>query len=79
MRFLSLRAALAMASLASAFCLSRAAWADATLDEPIIWIGQYDSTVINYENAYIQYMVYDPQADVFFRTLTLDVIMMVFN
>lgn len=40
-----------------------AAWADATLDEPIIWVGQYDSTVINYENAYIQYMVYDPQAD----------------
>lgn len=40
-----------------------AAWADDTSDEPIIWVGKYDSRVINYENSYIQYMVYDPQAD----------------
>ncbi len=40
-----------------------AAWADNTSDEPIIWIGNYDSVVVNYENAYIQYMVYDPQVD----------------
>jgi hypothetical protein len=30
-----------------------AAWADNTSEEPIIWIGSYDSTVINYENSYI--------------------------
>lgn len=36
------------------------AWASADDDTPIIWIGNYDSTVINYENSYIYYMVYDP-------------------
>ena len=45
------------------------AWAnigneDATLDDdaPIIWIGGYDETVINYENSYVRYMVLDPIA-----------------
>lgn len=36
------------------------AWAEADNNEPIIWLGDYDSTIINYENSYIQYMVYDP-------------------
>lgn len=36
------------------------AWASADDDTPIIWIGGYDSTVVNYENSYIYYMVYDP-------------------
>lgn len=39
-----------------------AAWADDTSDAPIIWVGDYDHTIVNYENSYIQYMVYDPQA-----------------
>ena len=37
-----------------------AAWADEGNTLPIIWLGNYNSNVINYENAYIQYMVYDP-------------------
>ena len=36
------------------------AWADANDDTPIIWIGKYDNLVVNYENSYIYYMVYDP-------------------
>ena len=27
---------------------------------PVIWTGNYNSTIINYENAYIPFMVYDP-------------------
>jgi len=39
------------------------AWADIeNNDTPIIWIGNYDPTVINYENSYVQYMVLDPVA-----------------
>ena len=36
------------------------AWASADDDTPIIWVGEYDSVVVNYENSYIYYMVYDP-------------------
>ena len=38
------------------------AWATAGNETPIIWIGNYDSLVVNYENSYIQFMVYDPVA-----------------
>ena len=39
------------------------AWADIDNNsQPIIWIGGYDETVINYENSYVQYMVLDPEA-----------------
>lgn len=37
------------------------AWASEGEDTPIIWVGKYDKTIINYENSYIYYMVYDPQ------------------
>jgi len=37
-----------------------AAWASSGIDTPVIWIGKYDPLVINYENSYISYMVYDP-------------------
>ena len=36
------------------------AWATAGETRPIIWIGSYDKTVVNYENSYIKYMVFDP-------------------
>ena len=36
------------------------AWAEDGNNSPIVWIGNYDSTIINYENSYIEYMVYDP-------------------
>lgn len=36
------------------------AWATAGEDAPIIWVGNYDSNVVNYENSYIKYMIYDP-------------------
>lgn len=36
------------------------AWADSTEETPIIWIGKYDETIVNYENSYIYYMVFDP-------------------
>ena len=36
------------------------AWATAGIDEPVIWVGKYDPLIINYENSYISYMVYDP-------------------
>lgn len=36
------------------------AWAAAGDDTPIIWIGQYDPVIVNYENSYIYYMVFDP-------------------
>ena len=38
------------------------AWASANDTTPIIWVGGYDKTIINYENSYIYYMVYDPLA-----------------
>ena len=37
-----------------------AAWADPNNDTPIIWIGDYDKTVVNYETASIPFMVYNP-------------------
>ena len=37
-----------------------AAWTEQNIDEPVIWIGKYDTLVVNYENSYINYMVYDP-------------------
>ena len=37
-----------------------AAWTAKDIDDPVIWIGKYDTLVINYENSYINYMVYDP-------------------
>ena len=36
------------------------AWAVAGDETPIIWIGSYDKLIVNYENSYIQYMVFDP-------------------
>ncbi len=37
-----------------------AAWVDPLETMPVIWLGSYDSTVINYENASIPFMVYNP-------------------
>jgi len=39
------------------------AWATEGEDRPIIWLGGYDPLIINYENSYIKYMVYDPVKD----------------
>lgn len=36
------------------------AWADSEATTPIIWLGEYDKTIIQYENSYVQFMVYDP-------------------
>ena len=36
------------------------AWATSGETTPIIWVGKYDKKVINYENSYIYYMVFDP-------------------
>ena len=36
------------------------AWATPEEETPIIWIGKYDQTIVNYENSYIYYMVFDP-------------------
>ena len=36
------------------------AWADRNNTKPIIWIGSYDPVIVNYENSYIYYMVFDP-------------------
>ena len=41
----------------------QAAWADNTLDLPIIWLGEYDKEIINYESSYVNFMVYDPAAE----------------
>lgn len=38
----------------------QAAWVVEGETSPIIWIGNYDSLVTNYENSYIKYMVFDP-------------------
>ncbi|MBO7080178.1 MAG: hypothetical protein J6W64_10375 [Bacilli bacterium] len=27
---------------------------------PIVWIGNYDPVIVNYEYSYIKYMIYDP-------------------
>ena len=40
------------------------AWAEQGNNLPVIWVGNYDPVVINYENSYIKYMVYDPLAGV---------------
>ena len=36
------------------------AWATAGNETPIIWVGNYDKTIVNYENSYIQFNVYEP-------------------
>lgn len=36
------------------------AWTEENNNIPVIWVGNYDPVVINYENSYIKYMVYDP-------------------
>jgi hypothetical protein len=36
------------------------AWADPTDPTPIIWVGDYPSTVVKYESCVIPFMVYDP-------------------
>ena len=36
------------------------AWMAADAVTPIVWIGNYDPVVINYEYSYIKYMIYDP-------------------
>ena len=38
------------------------AWAVANEETPIIWIGNYDEIIVNYETSYIEFMVYDPLA-----------------
>lgn len=40
-----------------------AAWADNSYDVPIIWLGEYDKEIINYESSYVNFMVYDPIAE----------------
>ena len=40
-----------------------AAWIEAGVNIPVIWVGDYEKTVINYENASIPFMIYSP-ADV---------------
>lgn len=37
-----------------------AAWIEAGVNIPVIWIGDYEKTVINYENASIPFMIYNP-------------------
>ena len=37
-----------------------AAWSDGTSTVPIIWFGDYSDTIVQYENAVIPYMVYNP-------------------
>ena len=37
------------------------AWAEDDNDTPIIWVGDYPELVINYENASIPFMVYNPE------------------
>ena len=37
-----------------------AAWIDGESTVPIIWFGDYDDTIVKYENAVIPYMVYNP-------------------
>ena len=36
------------------------AWMSAAETTPIVWIGNYDPLIVNYEYSYIKYMVYDP-------------------
>ena len=38
------------------------AWAVSGEETPIIWVGNYDEVIINYETSYIEFMVYDPLA-----------------
>ena len=40
-----------------------AAWVDNESTVPIIWFGDYSDTVIQYENAVIPYMVYNPTTE----------------
>lgn len=36
------------------------AWMAAGATTPIVWIGNYDPVIVNYEYSYIKYMIYDP-------------------
>ena len=36
------------------------AWMSAEATTPIVWVGNYDPLVVNYEYSYIRYMIYDP-------------------
>lgn len=38
----------------------QAAWTEADNNTPLIWLGDYNSLVINYENQVIPFMIYDP-------------------
>lgn len=38
------------------------AWVDDTLENPLIWFGDYETSIINYNRVRIPYMIYDPQA-----------------
>ena len=50
------------------------AWEGTNNEEaPIIWINDYDKTVINYENSYVHYMVFDPEA--YYNNLPASVIL----
>ena len=47
-------------TLESAPISYEAAWAKSDDMTPVIWVGPHEETVIQYENAVIPYMVYDP-------------------
>ena len=36
------------------------AWMNKNETTPIVWIGNYDKTIVNYNYSYIRYMIYDP-------------------
>ena len=36
------------------------AWMSAGATTPIVWVGNYDPVIVNYEYSYIKYMIYDP-------------------
>ena len=38
------------------------AWVDDTLKSPLIWFGDYETSIINYNRVRIPYMIYDPDA-----------------
>jgi len=59
---LSLSAEIGGVELTSSFISYEAAWARSGEEVPIIWIGDVPETVIQYENAVIPYMIFDPKA-----------------
>ena len=38
----------------------QAAWTEANNETPLIWFGDFNTTIVNYENASIPYMIYNP-------------------